>query len=278
MTLAATPAMPTHELLGLLRAHFIKPDDYRAGAVCLTEVTAPGSTRRADLVHVGLWASRGGGSVDVCELKTSRADFRRELESPAKAEAWWPYSSRFWIVSPGEHITPAAELPAGWGLMVPGKARRFRVVTKPAEREPKLSIPLLVTLLTSTETVRMNALEEQRRRLAEEHRREVQEQRMKVAAAADPQTRRRLDLLAELEASLGMKLDKYGYGDGITPADAGQALKSLARGHAAVGEMQRDLAYRARGLESLGRALYRQADELRKGISADTTVPAAQEA
>src|SRR5690242_11175870 len=113
-----TPSMTTTELLDRLRAHFIKPDDTWAGAVCLTEVTAPNSTRRADLVHIGLWASRGAGGIDVCELKTSRSDFRRELEKPAKAEAWWPYSSRFWIVSPSEHITPPGELPEGWGLMV----------------------------------------------------------------------------------------------------------------------------------------------------------------
>lgn len=114
------PAMTTHELNERLHAHFIAPADRLnrsgAGAVYLTEVTAPGTSgRRADAVHVGLWHSRGAGRIDVCELKVSRSDFRRELEQPAKAEAWWPYSTTFCIVSPGVHITPPDELPTGWG-------------------------------------------------------------------------------------------------------------------------------------------------------------------
>lgn len=108
---------PTRQLEEALHAHFIRPEDQLspagAGAIYLTEVTAPGSSRRADVVHVGLWQNRGAGRIDVCELKTSRPDFLRELADPAKAEAWWPYSSTFSLVVPHLSVAGPADLPEG---------------------------------------------------------------------------------------------------------------------------------------------------------------------
>lgn len=255
---------PTAELLARLHDHFIKPGETWAGAVCLTEVTAPGGSRRADLVHVGLWNSRGAGAIDVCELKTSRSDFRRELESPAKAEAWWPFCNRFWIVSPGEHITPPGELPPGWGLMVPKPgSRRFRVVVKPAEHEAKLSPALLVTLLKSTETTRINALHRQQRELQDQHSSELTKARREAASAADPSVRDRLELLDALEARLGCSLTEYAWRDEVTPTAAADALRALALGATGVEAMRRDLQYRARDLEALSGALAENAKKLR---------------
>jgi hypothetical protein len=268
--MATVPTMPTAGLLERLREHFIKPGELRAGAVCLTEVTAPGGTRRADLVHIGLWASRGAGGIDVCELKTSRSDFHREIADPAKAEAWWPYSSRLWIVSPHEAVTPPEELPPGWGLMVPkGGTRRFRIVVKPTEREPQLSVGLLVTLLTATETTRLNALRAQGNQLSEKHHRELAEARRAAAGRADPGVKKRLDLLDKLEAQLGAKLSEYTWNDDITPAAAADALRALARGSGAVEEMQRDLRHRARDLESLSRSLVNHAASIRELLPPD---------
>lgn len=166
---------PTRELTEKLRSHFVPPKDQLAwsgvGAVVLTEVAAPDSAHRADVVHVGLWASRGVGRIDVCEVKTSRADFRRELTDPGKVEAWWPYSTTFSIVAPSVEVAPPEELPMGWGLLVPqARGRRFKVVVKPEERTPKVTIELLIALLKCTETARTRDLRHQetglRRQLA----------------------------------------------------------------------------------------------------------------
>lgn len=263
----ATPTLSTPDLLEALHAHFIKPDDTWAGAVCLTEVTAPNSNRRADLVHIGLWASRGAGAIDVCELKTSKADFRREINEPAKAEAWWPYSSRFWIVSPHESVTPPGELPEGWGLMVPGKARRFRVVVAPAEREPKLSVPLLVTLLKCTETGRVNALQAQRDQLRGEHYREMEEaRRQSQLNRANPEVKRRLELLDQLETALGSKLDNFTWRGQITPQAAAAALQSLAAGEAGQQAARERTQRGADDLERLAQELTRQAQALRDAL------------
>jgi hypothetical protein len=144
--------MNTTDLLNALRNHYIKPGDNRPGCVLLTEVTTPNRSNRADAIHVGVWASRGY-TVDVHELKVSRADFQRELDKPAKAEAWWPHSNTFWIVAPDIGVAPPELLPNGWGLMVPGsRGRRFKTVVEPERRSLQPSTALLAALLVSMET------------------------------------------------------------------------------------------------------------------------------
>ncbi|GAA2695653.1 hypothetical protein GCM10010412_088680 [Nonomuraea recticatena] len=60
---------------------------------------APGTSgRRCGYPRVGL-GSRGR-TIDVHEIKVSRADWQRELAAPGKAEAWWLCSHRFYIVAP----------------------------------------------------------------------------------------------------------------------------------------------------------------------------------
>jgi hypothetical protein len=274
------PKMTTFDLDDLLHAHFIRPEDRLAsagaGAVYLTEVTAPGgSGRRADAVHIGLWQSRGAGRIDVCELKTSRSDFRRELDQPAKAEAWWPYSSAFWIVAPSTDIAPPEELPPGWGLMVPkANSRRFRVVVKPAEREPKLTIGLLLTLLKNTETTRVNALQRQAQSMHSEHRAEMDKlRRDRSVSQADPKVKRRLELLDQLEAVMGMRLDDTAWRDSdVTPLQAGGALKRFMRGEAARLETEERMRYRAAELDRIAVEAAKHAKELREAIAEPPTI------
>lgn len=265
---APAGTMPTTQLLDALHAHYIRSEDRQAptgaGAVFLTEVTAPGSTRRADAVHVGLWQSRGAGEIDVCELKTSRSDWRRELDKPEKAEAWWPYSTRFWIVAPHTSIVPVEELPDGWGLMVPGtRGRRFKTIVKPAIREPRVTVPLLLTLLKCTETTRTNALREQHRRLASAQYEREQQLRRELADATDPDSKRRLDALSELEKALGIEIGSRGWRNHIDPHLAGTAMGEYVRNEQAHAEATRHLDFEARSLERLSEQLAKTAQELR---------------
>lgn len=267
-------AMTTPELNEKLHQHFISEkgqfDLAGAGAVYLTEVTAPGhSGRRADAVHVGLWSSRGAGTVEVCELKISRADWLKELKEPKKAEAWWPYCHYFWLVVPCEGIVQADELPRGWGLMMPGsRGRRFKVIVKPEERKPedfKLTIPLLVTLLKNTETTRVNALQRQ----ASELRRkfyEQDEQARRQRGTFNEKDKRRLALLDRLEKALGMELADYAWEERLEPEGAAEVLLSLAQGRAEL-DRARDRAESAvRELDRAARTAQETADALRKGL------------
>lgn len=263
--------LTTGELNDLLHAHFIRPEDRLnqagAGAVYLTEVTAPGNSgRRADAVHIGLWQSRGAGRIDVCELKASRSDFRRELDKPQKAEAWWPYSTTFSIVSPGIDITPPDELPPGWGLMVPGpRGRRFKTVVKPAEREPNLTIGLLMTLLKNTETTRVNDLRMQETQMREQHYKQVQEVR-RERGMVSPKDVKRLDLLERLEKAMDIKLGEYPWRDQLEPEGAAQGLAAFMRGHAARQRAREVSEQEARSLEALAVRAAEEAKKLRKAL------------
>lgn len=264
--------LTTAQLDELLHAHFIRPEDRLnragAGAIYLTEVTAPGNSgRRADAVHIGLWESRGAGRIDVCELKTSRADFRRELDKPQKAEAWWPYSTTFSIVSPGIDITPPEELPPGWGLMVPNPrgGRRFKTVVKPDEREPNLTIGLLMTLLKNTETTRVNALRMQEQQMREEHSRRVQEIR-RERGMVSPKDVKRLDLLERLETAMDMQLGEYPWRDQLEPESAAQGLAAFMRGHAARQHARELTEQQVRNLEDLAMRATEEAKKLRKAL------------
>jgi hypothetical protein len=218
--------MHTTDLLNALRDHYIKPGDTRPGCALLTEVTAPNRTNRADAIHVGMWASRGY-TVDVHELKISHADFKRELDKPAKAEAWWPHSNTFWIVAPDIGVAPPELLPNGWGLMVPGtRGRRFKTVVEPERRALQPSTALLAALLVSMETQQNNALEHQSRRLHEQRRTEISKIEREAGLRNDPQTRERLELMDQLEKLTGFRLTDWDYGANATPETFALAVRN----------------------------------------------------
>lgn len=153
---------PTSQLLTALMGHYRRPDRDRDGELLMTEVTAPGSTRRCDLLRMS--TRHGQEGIDVHELKVSRSDWRRELADPDKAGAWLPYCSRMWVVAPPGLIRPD-ELPTGWGLMEPPTAsrrRKFRVVVPAATRVPRLTTGLLLEVARRADNIRLAQLEAER--------------------------------------------------------------------------------------------------------------------
>lgn len=228
--------LSTATVLEALERHYRKPGTDRDGEVLIPEVQAPGSSRRADLVRVGMWASRGTG-VDVHEVKVSRGDWLRELDDPGKAEAWWPYCNRFWLVTvPG--VVNAGELPAGWGhLEFPSSGRRFKVRQQPETRaDVRLTVPLLVELLRRADNKRLAEMDQMR----QEHRSQMgklaDEWRLRKAEGAMPREAvERLRLLDDLEKALGMPLEDYPSwprlpAKDVTPAELAEFLKD-AREH-----------------------------------------------
>lgn len=269
----ATPnGMTTPELNEKLHQHFISEKDQLdfggAGAVYLTEVTAPGNSgRRADAVHIGLWSSRGAGTIDVCELKISRDDWLVELSKPQKAEAWWSYCHHFWLVVPHEGIVWDGELPKGWGLMMPGgRGRRFKVLVKPEERSEedfRLTVPLLITLLKNTETARTNALVKQDRELRRQfYEREQQTHRQR--GTFNEKDRRRLELVDQLEKALGVELSDFSWEEKLSPEGAAEVLQSLAQGRAALEKAKGRADSAVRELDRAARDAQEAADRLRK--------------
>ena len=249
-----------------LERHYRKPGAPRDGEILIPEVQAPGSNRRADLVRVGMWASRGTG-IDVHEIKTSRADWLRELDDPAKAEAWWPYCNRFWVVTvPG--VVAEGELPAGWGLMeMPASGRRFKVRAAAGERtDIRLTVPLMVELLRRADNQRLaeiNALQTAHRSEMWKAQEAVRNER--ASGDLSYETRQRLELLERIEEALGMPVAKYpgGYGQEITAIGTSELAAFLAdaREHVTIQRRNEDLRYRERRLTSTARHVLEQLTE-----------------
>jgi hypothetical protein len=262
--------MNTTDLLNALRDHYIKPGDTRPGCAFLTEVTAPNRANRADAIHVGMWASRGY-TVDVHELKISRADFQRELDKPAKAEAWWPHSNTFWIVAPHETIAPPEMLPAGWGLMVPGgRGRKFKKIVEAEFRPLQPSTALLAALLVSMETDRNNALEAQRQRLGERHYAEVQAIKREVGYRRDPATVQRLELMDRLEKLAGFRLTDWDYGTSATPETWAEAIRNALTEYRASQQISETLA----ALDAQADRMKQAAAEIRAALANQAPIPA----
>lgn len=205
-------------LLQALRAHYIGPEPL-PGGVFLTEVQVPqveggGSVRRADALYLGFTRSRGH-SIDVHEVKVTAGDFRAELLNPLKAESWWRYSTRFWLVSPGPHITPVADIPDGWGLMCPkARGRRFDILVKPEVRRPEVDLALLIEIAKRLDTMRADAVSAAVDKLRYEWQDKYNALRAeRVEATITPDVRGRLDVLAAIEAAAGFKIGDSGLND-----------------------------------------------------------------
>lgn len=131
MTTATTP-----ELMALLRRHYIKPSTPLPGGVFLEEVGWNGGagSGRVDALYIGLTGSSGRQLVGH-EVKVSRADWLAELRKPGKADEWADQCHAWYLVTlPG--VVFEGELPAGWGLMFPGKSKTRMHVETPARRYP----------------------------------------------------------------------------------------------------------------------------------------------
>lgn len=255
--------MKTSDLLDKLKDHYRKPGSDRDGEVLITEAAPPGSDRRADLIRIGLWRSRGPG-IDVHELKVSRADWHRELDDPGKAEAWWPYCHRFWIVAPSTDIVDPNTLPTGWGLMVPGRGRRFTVVTKATRKEPKVTVALMVELIRRTDNSRLAerdvALADQAMKIHERYQERAEK---RTLDDLDYGLRNRLQLLEQLETELGVTLDRWGRPGTphATPAELAAAMKDLVADHLTGQRLQ---AHALQQLETLDRAASRIRDQVER--------------
>lgn len=219
----------TGQVYDALVKHYRKPGTPRDGEVLIPEPQAPGTQRRCDLVRISMWLSRGTG-IDAHEIKVTRSDWLRELDDPAKAEAWWPYCTRWWLVTP-PGLVHDGELPAGWGLMeLPKSGRRFKVRVQAAAKDPTITTALLVELLRRADNARLAELDTLRSKHADDLRAAVDKIRAEQdRTTLDRQTSDRLRLLEQLEAAIGMRLDHYGWDDQKLPkVEPGELAAALA--------------------------------------------------
>jgi len=82
------------------------------------------ATRTCDFMAVDVWPS-SGLPIHGFEVKTSRADWLRELADPSKAQVFMDVVDHWWLVAaPG--VATRDELPPGWGMLVVSEKQRPR--------------------------------------------------------------------------------------------------------------------------------------------------------
>lgn len=116
--------------------------------------------RIADLLVQDMFRTNGRQLLHGHEIKVTRSDWRAELRTPEKAEAWKRYCDKWWLVAPPD-IVYDGELPDGWGF-IGYKNGKLRVRT-PApllDPEPMPTIVRSNLLRATAKTAATHALRE----------------------------------------------------------------------------------------------------------------------
>ncbi|MDO8357255.1 MAG: hypothetical protein Q7U76_12765 [Nitrospirota bacterium] len=130
--------MTEAEILELIKARYA-PESYAVLPQVRNGTGFTRSARTADAMVMGLWPSRGL-ELEGFEIKTSRADWLREMKAPQKAEDIFAYCDRWWVAVADRDIVKEGELPKTWGLMVTGargllvKVAAPKLEAKPMDR------------------------------------------------------------------------------------------------------------------------------------------------
>ena len=127
------------KLIALLRAKHPLPEWATFCEVPKGTGAAGYGSRRIDFIALNTWPSKGFKRV-AYELKATRSDFLRELESPAKRKMAETYFHESYFAVETDVCKPE-EVPEGWGLLVrTKKGDKLRRVKVPTQRKPE-SIP-----------------------------------------------------------------------------------------------------------------------------------------
>jgi len=91
-----------------------------------------GRLRSADAVIFSMWESKGL-TVSGCEIKVSRQDLKKELETPEKSAAIKKYCDYWWLCVPSSMKIDDFDMPKDWGIMTFDKHKSYI-----KKRAPKL--------------------------------------------------------------------------------------------------------------------------------------------
>lgn len=155
--------MNADEILKLLRNKY----DFAKGYVFMEQVpnlTGGSQDRHVDAVVFSTWKSVGIGRY-AFEVKTSRNDFIRELQTPGKYDWCLKYFNEFWYVAPKD-VIKIEELPAGVGWLYPTSSddslyiARHASFNKDAQLDNNLLSVLMYSAFLTIERVKKTAVKE----------------------------------------------------------------------------------------------------------------------
>ena len=211
------------KLRALLRRKY--PADQYAMLYEVRDAAGFSAKRSADVMLIGLWPSRGN-MVEGMEVKISRSDWLRELKKPEKAEAFFEFCDRWWVVASTPDIVKRSELPPTWGLMVPRGSGLGVLVEAPMLKPSPVDRSLLAAMLkratdTAADSPEVQALIDLRVKNATDK----VDQRIEWATRNLTDENKRLkEAFAEFEKASGLAISKWNAGD------IGAAVKLVMRG------------------------------------------------
>lgn len=165
------------------------------------------ASRSCDAIAIGFWPSRGN-MIEGFEIKASRGDWLRELKEPVKAEAFYRFVDRWWIVAPRECVKDN-ELPPTWGLLVPRGDGLIAAHTPPINmaREPMPKGMLAALVKRASMRAPMKAELE---KVREEARKRGHEAALRNQEWEVKRMRERLAEVEEFEKATGIRTSRYG--------------------------------------------------------------------
>lgn len=290
---SAAPKVTAAALLQMLRAHhgLTGPADQWAGGTLVPEVSPNGpfgDGRRADAVYVGYTAASGRCLIGY-EIKTSRADWRREIARAAdKADQWADQCHEWWIVVSDPAIVKDGELPHGWGLMSPptGGDHLMTVhVRAERKRDHQPSWDALRSIMSRLETLRASTIKSQIWQIEQEARRTIRLQvEAEFAKRRGPDAQELHRRLRVLEDALGLRVN---WGDAATAmyptidvaaiAQMGAAVKEYGNITAAAEAVAARIRPSIKSLRTQLDYLDREVDDLQGAATACTSAVPAME-
>lgn len=233
----------TRELMARLKRHYLKPGPF-PGGIFVPECGLNGGTgSRIDAAYVGFTGTSGRILIGH-EVKVSMADWRKELDSPGKADLWADNCHAWYIVVPNEMVEKVLpHLPAGWGLMTPSTRTKTRMdikVKAPVNRDLTPSWLIARSLMSRLDTLQVGQIDSIRRTARDEAMVEWQKQQADRPERPRLTSREQqgLEQLKALEEALGVTLTASDYGRGTSVETFAKALR-LVKAEQGVGQRLR---------------------------------------
>jgi len=167
-------------------------------------------SRTADAIAMSVYPSRGL-ELHGFEIKTSRMDWKLELENPEKAEAVFKYCDRWWLVVSDPKIVQTGELPPTWGLLYPRGHGLYASRAAPKLKAKAIDRAFMASILRKVQGEVGISAEEVNVQV-----REAREAGRSQAAAEVLQLRGRLEdlqkMIRSFEQASGLRLDSWSAG------------------------------------------------------------------
>ena len=148
------------------KLHEILKTKYPESECVVVKEVADSTSRKRylDYMVINLWESRGQSIIGF-EVKSHRNDWLKELKSPDKQELHAPYCDYFYLLTTGDNVAKAEEIPENWGWMTVKGEKLFTLKKAPKQQSKPMSRSLMVAIVrrafNKTEYVHKDLLEKE---------------------------------------------------------------------------------------------------------------------